>query len=82
VRLNRRIDDPKEYRFAQMLPYDGIMPVYEPEFAPAEAAQLAEDELVIGVALLGEAKAYPIRVLRVREMVDDELSGIPILVTW
>lgn len=82
VRRNRRVDDPNEYRFPQMLPYDAIMPVYEPEFAPAQDAPLIEEELVIGVSIDGEAKAYPISVLRVREMVDDELAGIPILVTW
>jgi hypothetical protein len=82
VRRNRRVDDPNDYRFPQMLPYDGIMPVYEPEFAPGHDAPLIEEELVIGVSIDGEAKAYPISVLRVREMVDDELAGIPILVTW
>ena len=37
---------------------------------------------VIGISLDGEAKAYPISVLRFREMVNDELAGIPTLVTW
>jgi hypothetical protein len=36
----------------------------------------------MGVALNGEAKAYPVTVLRIREMVNDELGGLPILVTW
>jgi len=36
----------------------------------------------MGVAIQGEAKAYPVSVLRFREMVDDELGGLPILVTW
>jgi hypothetical protein len=36
----------------------------------------------MGFALGDEAKAYPIAVLRSREMVNDELAGIPILVTW
>lgn len=82
VRLNRRVEDSKEYRFPQMLPFNGIMPVYEPEFAPAENAPLVDEELVIGIALEGEAKAYPISVLRIREMVNDELAGTPILTTW
>jgi hypothetical protein len=43
---------------------------------------LHDDELVLGVAWDGEAKAYPITVLRFREMVNDELAGIPTLVTW
>ncbi len=37
---------------------------------------------MLGVALDGEAKAYPISVLNSREMVNDELAEIPILATW
>jgi hypothetical protein len=79
---NRRVEDDREYQFPQLLPFDGIAPVYAPEFVRADQAPLLDDELVIGVVLDGEAKAYPITVLRFREMVDDELGGIPILVTW
>ncbi len=79
---NARVDDPNEYNFSQLLPYDGIRPVYEPEFATAVDAPLLDDELVMGIAIQGEAKAYPVTVLRFREMVNDELAGIPTLVTW
>ena len=68
--------------FRPLLPYDGIRPIYEPHFVTAEEAPLVEDELVMGVEINGEAKAYPVTVLRFREMVDDELGGLPILVTW
>ena len=80
--INKRVDDPNEYRFPQLLPWDAILPVYDPLFVSAEEAPLADDELVIGIALGEEAKAYPITVLQFREMVNDELDGIPILVTW
>jgi len=66
----------------QLIPFDGILPIYQPQFVPAGEAPLLEDELVMGVVLRGEAKAYPVSVLRFREMVDDELAGWPILVTW
>ena len=79
---NVRIDDPNEYVFPQLLPLDGILPIYEPEFANAAESRLLDEELVMGVTLDGEAKAYPISVLRSREMINDELGGIPILVTW
>ena len=68
--------------YEQSIPFDGIYPVYTPFFAPAEEAPLDDEELVLGVAWDGEAKAYPITVLRFREMVNDELAGIPILVTY
>lgn len=80
--FNKRLNDPTDYSFSQLLPFDGIRPVYDPQFAFAADAPLQDDELVLGVAWDGEAKAYPITVLRFREMVNDELAGIPTLVTW
>ena len=79
---NPRVDDPNDYQFSQLIPFDGIRPVYDPQFSSAADAPLHDDELVLGVAWDGEAKAYPITVLRFREMVNDELAGIPTLVTW
>ena len=80
--INRRVEMEQDIFFPTLLPYDGIRPIYEPEFATANDAPLEDDELVIGISLNGEAKAYPITVLRSREMVNDELGGNPILVTW
>lgn len=79
---NKRAEDPEDYFFSQLLPWDGIRPVYEPQFVSVPDSPLQDDELVMGVALDGEAKAYPVSVLRFREMVDDELAGWPILVSW
>ncbi len=68
--------------FNQYLAFDAIQPVYDPVFAAADQAPYADQELVLGIAMQGEAKAYSISVLRVREMVNDQLAGIPVLVTW
>lgn len=69
-------------RMHRVLPRDAILPIYDPTFLPASQARLRDDELVLGVAWGGGAKAYPIAVLNTREMVNDELRGVPILVTW
>lgn len=79
---NKRVEDPDDYVFSQLLPWDGIRPVYDPQFVGVADSPLQDGELVMGVALDGEAKAYPVSVLRFREMVDDELAGWPILVSW
>ena len=79
---NVRVEDDEEYYIPRMLGFDAIYPVYDPIFAGAIEAQLNDEELVMGVAIDGQAKAYPVSVLRFREMVDDELAGWPILVTW
>ena len=61
---------------------DAFRPIYDPVIAPGSEARLDQDDLVIGVSLAGESRAYPITTLRIREMVNDELAGVPILVTW
>jgi hypothetical protein len=66
----------------QLLPFDGIEPIYDPQFIPAEQAFLEGSELIMGVSWQGEAKAYPVSVLRGREMVNDEMAGVPYLVSW
>ena len=70
----------KEYR--QLLPQDAIRPIYEPKFVPGQGADLAWEELVIGVEINGESRAYPVGPLNFREMVNDVVGGVPILVTW
>ena len=64
------------------LPHDTIRPIYAPEFVGADAARLKPGDFVIGLALNGEARAYPIDILWTREMVNDWVGGIPVLVTW
>ena len=80
--INRRVVVDEDYVFAISLGFDAIRLVYSPQFSTAEDIRLADEELVLGVAWEGEAKGYPISVLRYREMVDDEMAGIPTLVTW
>ena len=74
--------DSPEYTWSQLLGRDAIRPIYDPEFVPADKADYREDELVMGVVIEGEAKAYRVESLNSREMVNDELAGIPILVTF
>lgn len=68
--------------FRQLLPRDAIKPVYDPTFAPAAQITWPAATDVIGVELNGETKAYPVNFLTGRELVIDELGGIPILVSW
>lgn len=73
-------DTPNGYR--QVLGRDQITPVYSPEFRSASDIDWDDEALVIGVALDGEAKAYPVSLLGYREMVIDWIGGTPILVSW
>lgn len=69
-------------QFRQLIPRDAIYPYYDPEFIPGRESPLNVLELVIGVEINGQSKAYPIFPLRSREMVNDVVGGVPVLVTW
>jgi hypothetical protein len=72
----------EEYHWNQLLMRDDIKPIYEPNFVTADAAPYDDEELVIGVEINGETKAYAIGTLNWREMVNDTVGGTPVLVTW
>jgi len=62
---------------------DGIKVVDAPEFSHiGEATWVGRDTEVIGVELDGQARAYPVRMLEYHQIVNDELAGVPIAVTY
>ena len=63
---------------------DAIPALTQPEFLPVDQADrlLKPSERVLGVALHGEAKAYPLRILNWHELVNDSVGGRPVVVTW
>lgn len=71
---------PDGYR--ESFPRDAIAPVYDPSFVAASEVTWPEENLVIGVDLEGEARAYPVGFLVFREIVNDVHRGIPTMVTW
>ena len=75
---------PFEEIFSGGVPKDGIPPIDNPRFAPiAEVDRLYQGtEPVITVAIDGQAKAYPLGILMTHEIVNDELGGKPITVTY
>jgi hypothetical protein len=55
---------------------DGIPPLKNPKMIPAkQAAYLADDNVVFGVAMDGDVRAYPKRILAWHEMVKDKIAG-------
>ena len=68
--------------FRSVLRRDAIAPVYVPNFVTRNEIDWPDDELVIGVELNGEARAYPVGFLTRREIVVDMHRGIPTFVTW
>jgi hypothetical protein len=65
-------------------PRDGIPPIDEPKFiTPTEAGDwLKDQEPVIAFALTDDARAYPLQILIWHEIVDDEVGGVPVAITF
>lgn len=61
---------------------DGIPSIDTPAFDTAETTPFASDDVVIGVVINGEAKAYPFRVMDWHEIVNDTVGGINISVSY
>jgi hypothetical protein len=64
-------------------PKDGIPAIDNPRTVPiSKATNLTDTEPVIGLVINGRARAYPLRVLTWHEIVNDELGGVPVTVTF
>ena len=64
-------------------PKDGIPAILEPKFVSgAKVSFLSPGDQVIGIEVGGQARAYPIRILNLHEVVNDTVNGMPIAVTF
>ncbi len=62
---------------------DGIPPIDNPIFKPiAEVKEIAAREPVVGFSINGDARAYPLRVLTWHEIVNDNVGGKPVTITY
>jgi hypothetical protein len=62
---------------------DGIPALDEPNMlAAAEADYLAPEDVVFGLAINGEARAYPLRILDWHEMANDVVGGVPVSLAY
>ncbi len=63
---------------------DGIPPLEFPaQVFPEEAAEWINDtDVVVGVEIDGDARAYPIRIIAWHEMVNDTIGGVPVSLAY
>ena len=82
----KRSIDPSELSKGLFLsdPRDVIQPIDNPQFETvAEAsAWLVDREPVLLLELNGDARAYPLQILTWHEIVNDEVGGLPVAVTF
>ena len=62
---------------------DGIPPLDNPPtLAPEEAEYLAPGDTVFGIAINGEARAYPLRIMDWHELANDVVGGVPVSLAY
>lgn len=62
---------------------DGIPPLENPKVIPGNrAAFLDLEEIVFGVVINGEARAYPFRIMNSHEMANDVLGGVNVTLSY
>ena len=62
---------------------DGIPSLDNPRLiAPEEAIYLREDDLVFGVAINGDVRAYPLRIMGWHEMFNEVIGGVPVALAY
>ena len=60
-----------------------FVPLDNPDFIAAdEAGFLDAEELVLGLTIAGESRAYPISMMTYHHIVNDTIGGRPILITF
>lgn len=63
--------------------YEGIPSLESANMIPAaEAEYLHNNDLVFGVEINGDARAYPLRILGWHEMLNDEIGGVPVTLAY
>ncbi len=74
----------RELDLVTLLPFDAIRSIEDPIHVSKERADelYSSDELVLGVEIDGDARAYSIPLLSRHEVVNDVVGGRPIAVTW
>ena len=65
-------------------PPDGIPSIDSPKFTSVkEADEILEDsELVVGLNVNGDIRAYPLQILVWHEIVNDNVGGVPVAITY
>lgn len=74
---------PRESKFTH-LNEDGFALNVDPEIVEAGDAPMGEEDIVMGVVIGGEARAYPVNYMNGpwNEVVNDRLGGDSIAATW
>ncbi|MEM7724169.1 MAG: DUF3179 domain-containing protein [Pseudomonadota bacterium] len=87
LRLNYITPDAMRIRFEEVtwggVVKDGIPSLDNPDLIPAEEAfYLRDDDLVFGVGINGDVRAYPLRIMGWHEMFNEVIGGVPVALAY
>lgn len=80
--LGDEIDKYVDFMMSGGPPPDGIPAIDRPRFVDADDADLDPGDMVIGFHHDGEARAYPHRLVVYHEIVNDEVGGLNVAITY
>jgi hypothetical protein len=78
------VEAPQELEIVTLLGFDAIPAILDPVFVEAAVAdrEMKPTELVLGLSINGDSRAYSIPMLSAHEIVNDVVGGEPVAVTW
>ncbi len=65
-----------------LLPRGGIPAIFDPEFVPADRADIPDEAWILGVVIDGVARAYSLNLLNEHEIVNDRVGDLPFAAVW
>jgi hypothetical protein len=74
----------REFELVTLLGFDAIRSIENPTFLERAGADqvYSPDELILGIDIAGDTRAYSVPLLSRHEVVNDVVGGKPIAVTW
>jgi hypothetical protein len=93
-RMNRLYSEPTQDNSQSIVPLnqivsggpppDGIPSIDSPKFTTVDQAEgfMSDNDLILGVNINGDVKGYPLQIMVWHEIVNDNVGGTPIAVTY
>ena len=77
-------DEEIDLEIVTLLGFDAIPAILDPEFVSVDEADewMDSDELVLGLSINGDSRAYSVPMLSSHEIVNDTVGGRKVAVTW
>ena len=77
-------DEEIDLEIVTLLGFDAIPAILDPQFVSVDEADdwMDSDELVLGLSINGDSRAYSVPMLSSHEIVNDTVGGRKIAVTW